>query len=64
MRGRAPVGQEPEPVGQMGLDLRRRQGAQPGRGQLDRQRQAIQLPADAFRRRYRNHLIIPAAARG
>ena len=36
------VGQEPEPVRQVRLDLRRRQRAQPRRGQLDRQRQPIQ----------------------
>ena len=38
--------QQPEPVAQPGADLLRRQDPDPGRGQLDRQRQAVERPAD------------------
>ncbi len=41
--GRPPVGQEPEPVGQVGLDLLYPQRGRPRRGELDRQRQPVQL---------------------
>ena len=43
---RPQVRQEPEPVRQVRLDLLRRQHARPRGGQLDRQRQAVQRPAD------------------
>ena len=51
--GRPPVGQEPELVRQVRLDLLHRQHAGPRRRQLDRQRQAVQLPADPADHRHR-----------
>ena len=44
--GAVAAGQQPEPVVQPGGDLRQRQCAQPRRGQLDRQWQAVERPAD------------------
>ncbi len=44
--GAAAAGEQPEPVGQPRGDLGQRQGAQPRRGQLDRQRQAVQPAHD------------------
>ena len=63
VRGGPAVGQEPEPVRQARLDLRRGQRAQPRRGQLDRQRQPVQLPADPLRHRHRRHPARRPAAR-
>ena len=46
----AAVGQEPEAVVQAGRDLPGGEGVEPGRGQLDGQRQAVQGTADAQHR--------------
>ncbi len=51
-RGAAAAGQQPEPVVQTGRDLPRRQRAQPGRGEFDGQRQAVQPPADLHHGRH------------
>jgi hypothetical protein len=45
-RGAAAAGQQLEPVAQPGRDLLGGHGAQPGRGQLDGQRHAVERPAD------------------
>ena len=45
-RGAASAGQQPEPVIEAGRDLLRGHGAQPGRGELDRERHAVESTAD------------------
>ncbi|HEY6312793.1 MAG TPA: ATP-binding cassette domain-containing protein, partial [Streptosporangiaceae bacterium] len=45
-RGAAAAGQQAEPVPEAGRDLLRGHGAQPGRGQLDGQRHAVERAAD------------------
>ncbi|TQM66661.1 hypothetical protein FHX41_0242 [Actinomadura hallensis] len=45
--GAVPVAQQAEAVAEAGGELVRRHRAHPGRGELDRQRQAVQPPADA-----------------
>ena len=52
-RGPAAAGQQAEPVVEPAGELIDGHGAQPGRGQLDRQRQPVQCPADARHRRER-----------
>ena len=60
--GWPPVGQEPEPVDQVRLDLPHRQRARPGRGQLDCQRQAIQRRGRSGQPRHRRDAGTGAAA--
>ena len=50
-RGPAPPGQQLEPVIEPGVDLRYRQRTQPGRGQLQGQRNPVQPHADRRHRR-------------
>ena len=49
--GPAPPGQQPEPLIEPGADLRHRQRTQPGRGQLEGQRDPVQPHADRRHRR-------------
>ena len=49
--GPAPPGQQPEPLIEPGADLRHRQRTQPGRGQLQGQRDPVQPDADRRHRR-------------
>jgi hypothetical protein len=46
LRGAVAAGQQPEAVVQPVGDLGERQGAQPRRGQFDRQRQTVERAAD------------------
>ena len=52
-RGTATAGQQAEPVVETVGELIEGHGAQPGRGQFDRQRHPVQRPADARHRRQR-----------
>ena len=52
-RGAAAAGQQAEPVVEPVGELIEGHGAQPGRGQFDRQRHPVQRPADAHHRRQR-----------
>ena len=55
--GPRPAGQQREPLIEPGLQLARRHDPQPGRGQLDRQRDPIQPPADPPG--HRGGLLVP-----
>jgi hypothetical protein len=52
----AAAGEQPEPLIQPGAHLAQRHRLQPGRGQLDRQRDAVEAPA--HRRRQRRGLVV------